>query len=199
MATRGRASDSLLRWGARSSQDSLWRHLSRHCCLSMASTVPAMRVGPYSYTCYCYRNQTFIVGNRFWSPVSTCHWQGEISEERHPLHSITAASLFAEDSAKQIQRTHTFPKRFSQAFLPPSSARLCASWHEFPTRLWRRKCQIRPLYVPFWKHEITCLRNIYVSFIHTEKKIVLTWTLKYEWINFITNGKMPCCFQNGSF
>ena len=45
---------------------------------------PAMRVGPYSYACYCYRNRTFIVGNRFWSPLSTCHWQGEIWGEAPP-------------------------------------------------------------------------------------------------------------------
>ena len=157
-------------WGQLSSLPRIYYgDIYRVIALSMASAAPAMYVGPYSYACYCYRNRTFIVG-RFWSPVSTCHWQGEISEERHPLYNITAASLFAKESTKQLQRTHTFPKRFSQAFLPPSSARLCASWHEFPTRLWRRKCRIRPLYVPFWKHEITYLRNIYMSASYTQRR-----------------------------
>lgn len=138
-----------------------------------------------------------------WATDSEVHWahvtDRENSQRRGPPPQHNCSLPIAEDSAKQVQRTHTFPERFSQAFLPPSSARLCASWHEFPTRLWRQKCRIRPLYVPFWKHEIACLRNIYVSFIHTEKKTVLTWTLKYEWINFITNDEMPCCFQNGNF
>lgn len=156
---------------------------------SVPSMVPGTHVGPYSYECYCCRNWVFIVSNslkilKFSEPVSLTrrNLRGEAAPPQQNCSRLRP--LFSKEATRQVERTHTFPMHFSRAFLPPSSAKLCASWHEFPIRLWRQKCQTRRLYVPFWEHEITCFKKnmyIYVRSIHLQKK---TFNLNFKvWIN----------------
>lgn len=147
-------------------------------CVTLAASTQLTWV----WRAFGYRVSSLLWATGWWfrSQTGTCPDSGNSQKKGTPstCNSCPAWSL------KELQvQTRTFPMRFSQAFLPPSSAKLCASWHEFPTRLWWRKYRTRPLYVPFSEHEITYLKN-YVSFIE-ENSFNMNFKMKHEWINYL--------------